>query len=164
MEKNFSHLSESSKVWIYQSNRLLSNEEVIQAKEILAQFVSEWASHGEKVNDGGAVLYNLFIVLAADETNVSVGGCSIDSSVHCIREIEKACEISLFDRFNIAFKDDGEVKLANRSQFQQMLIEGKLDEESIVFNNLVSTKQEFTGEWEVPLKQSWHHKLFSIPA
>ena len=39
--------------------------------------------------------YNQFIILMADESIASVSGCSIDSSVGVIREIEKHLSIKM---------------------------------------------------------------------
>jgi hypothetical protein len=39
----------------------------------------------------------------ADETASGVSGCSTDSSVHLIRQIEQQTDIRLFDRLNLAF-------------------------------------------------------------
>ena len=72
---------ESSRVWIYQSNRLFTLSEVLLLEEELKLFADNWQSHGEPVKGFATVFFGQFIVLMADETAISVGGCSTDASV-----------------------------------------------------------------------------------
>jgi hypothetical protein len=62
-------------------------------EELLENFTAIWQSHGEAVKGFGTALYGQFIILMADESYTTVGGCSTDSSVHVIKEIEKMIKI-----------------------------------------------------------------------
>jgi hypothetical protein len=48
------------------------------------------------------------------------------------------------------------VKLAD---FQRYAKEQKVTLETIVFNNMVATKQDFENNWEVPARESWHKRF-----
>jgi hypothetical protein len=37
--------------------------------------------------------------------------------------------------------------------------EQKITSETIVFNNMVNTKEDFENNWEIPAKQSWHKRF-----
>src|SRR4249920_1744269 len=89
---------ESSRVWIYQSDRLFSLQEALQIDNLLKSFTASWNSHGIPVKGFAKLLFGQFIVLMADEKTSQVSGCSTDSSVHLIREIEKLLAVGLFDR------------------------------------------------------------------
>jgi hypothetical protein len=43
----------------------------------------------------------------ADESAITVGGCSTDSSVHLIKEIEKRFSVDLLNRQNSGFHSKG---------------------------------------------------------
>jgi hypothetical protein len=43
-----------------------------------------------------------------------------------------------------------------------MLENGKINDDTIVFNNLVSTKAEFETNWETPLKDSPFAKFMKV--
>ncbi|GIV34403.1 MAG: hypothetical protein KatS3mg031_1938 [Chitinophagales bacterium] len=154
----------SSRVWVYQSNRLLLDAEVRTLTEKLHFFVNQWTSHSRQVRAAGDVLHNLFIVLAADESAFPVSGCAIDTSVAFMRQLEQEYNIRLFDRHTVAYRDQDTIKLAPPDAFQQLIDQGKVHADTPVFNNLVSTLQELRNSWEVPLSSSWHKKLFSLPA
>lgn len=152
-------LSPNSRVWVYQSVRSFSPSEAIFATEKIAGFTAQWTSHREKVHGDGVVLYNRFIVLMADEQQVGVGGCSVDSSVHFIQNLQKELNTNFFDRWNIAYVDGDEVKSCNRDEFSKLVVDGTVNDETIVFNNLVQTKADFETKWKVPYRNSWMKNL-----
>ena len=79
----------SSRVWIYQSSRLFTIAEAFQIEELLNEFTGSWNSHGVPVKGYANLFFGQFIVLMADEKASMVSGCSTDSSVRLIKEIEK---------------------------------------------------------------------------
>ncbi len=148
-------LPETSKVWIYQANRSFSPEEVWDISDILENFVDRWQSHQRDVAGYGSLYYRRFLVLMADESKCDVSGCSIDSSVKLIRELEQAYDINFFDRMKVCYKITSDlVGSFPLQQLNELLEKGKLTEQTIIFNNLVSNKKEFETKWEIPLKES----------
>src|ERR1700749_2961532 len=87
----------SSRVWIYQSSRLFTLPEALQIEQMLDEFVGSWHSHGVAVKGYANLFYGQFIILMADETASGVSGCSMDSSVRLIKDIEQRFGIQLFD-------------------------------------------------------------------
>src|SRR3978361_1431184 len=94
--------SADSKVWIYQCNRRFSIIEALQVEDLLEQFAAGWQSHGNPVTGYANLFFGQFIVLMADETATGVSGCSTDSSVRLIKNIEADFNISLFNRQTLA--------------------------------------------------------------
>lgn len=158
----FKQLPDNSRIWIYQSNRTLNEQETQRASELVKDFVQRWTSHSEKVVADGAVVYNQFIVLVADETFVSLGGCSIDSSVKVMRQLEDQFGITLFDRLTVTYREGDAIKTASQSRFQELFEQGIVKEDTLVFNNLVPTLKDFHEKWETPLAKSWHARIFTV--
>lgn len=156
---SYHQLAGHSRVWIYQSSRELSKTEVEEILNYGNQFIKNWAAHGQELHAAFDVKYNRFIVLFADESEIKASGCSIDSSVHFIKKIQEAYGLDLFDRLNIAFRSGNKIDTMRMNDFQLALTKGLLDENTIVFNNLVENKDAFEKAWEVPLKESWHKQL-----
>jgi hypothetical protein len=154
-EKIPKDFSDSSRVWIYQSNRKLETNEVQQIEGMLGQFVSNWKSHGETVKGSASLLFGHFIILMADETATGVSGCSTDSSVRIIKEIENQFSISLFDRQTLAFEIGKEIKLVPFIELNQAAEHNQINPETFYFNNLVLTKKELLQNWIIPIKDSW---------
>jgi hypothetical protein len=152
--------SETSRVWVYQANRRLADEQVQQIQAEADRFAALWTAHNQQLNAKAEIRYNRFIILIVDESQAGASGCSIDKSVHFIHHLEQKYQINLLDRFNIAYKSGADVLSAPRKEFESLLTSRALDEDSIVFNNLVQNLGELETKWEVPFKQSWHMQLF----
>ena len=153
----------ASKVWIYQSSRLFFIGEALQIEEILQQFVASWKSHGAPVKGYANLLFGQFIVLMADETATSVGGCSTDSSVHVIKAIEERFKVDMFNRQNLAFIVKEKIQLLPLGQLQYAIDNKFIDADTPYFNNTVLTKKELLEKWIVPLKDSWLAGRVQLP-
>lgn len=153
-------ISENSRVWIYQADRALSAEEQIQIQEILTDFTSQWLAHVNQLAATGEIRNDRFIILSVDEQQTGATGCSIDKSVKLMQEIEQRFRISLFDRFNIAYRDENEIRSVDREEFENLIKSGAVNNDTIVFNNLVENREQLETNWEIPLKNSWHAQVF----
>lgn len=151
----------SSRVWIYQSSRLFSLGEALEIETILQDFQSQWQSHGADVKNELHLLFGLFIVFIADETHTTVGGCSTDSSVRVVKEIENKFGVSLLDRQTLAFLINEKTELLPMAQMPYALEKGFLKSNTIYFNNLVATKKELEENWMIPVSQSWLASRFT---
>lgn len=150
-----------SRVWIYQASRLFSLGEALALEEKLNHFTQSWKSHGAPVKGAAFLFFGQFIVLLADETSVGVGGCSTDSSVRVIKEIEQEFKVNLFDRTQLAFVTKDKVQLLPLSQFNYALENGFIDLQTLYFNNTVGNKKELEENWIIPVEKSWLNRKVS---
>lgn len=153
--------SPQSKVWIYQSNRQFTTTEAAEIQEKLNAFTTQWKAHGHQLQAKAEMPYNFFIVLTVDQDSAAATGCSIDASVRVMKDIETTYGVDLFNRFNMAYKIDGQVMVTNKEDFETLITIKKITSSTIVFNNLVQTLEEFEQKWEVPLADSWHSSIFA---
>lgn len=153
--------SPQSKVWIYQSSRKFTDQETEEIQTILNDFVKQWAAHGHQLKAKAEIFYNYFIVLTVDQDSANATGCSIDSSVRAIKEIENKFGVDLFNRFNMAYKIDDEVHVVSKEDFETLISIKKIGLDTVVFNNLVQNLAEFEQKWEVKIKDSWHKNIFA---
>lgn len=152
--------SENSRVWVYQANRKLTDTETRDIQARLNHFTTGWTAHNNQLKATAEVRYNRFLILIVDESQAGASGCSIDKSVNFIKQIEKDFNINLLDRFNLAYREGNEVLSAPRHDFEDMLKQGAINSNTIVFNNMVQNFNELQTKWEVPFKDSWHAQLF----
>jgi hypothetical protein len=117
--------------------------------------VANWKSHGAKVKGYATVLYGQFILIMADETATSVGGCSTDSSVHVIKAIEQMTGVQMFNRTLLAFFIKDKVQTIPQAQLNYALENGLLSLDTLYFNNLVNTKVTLEKDWLQPISKSW---------
>lgn len=157
------NISENARLWIYQSDRILNDNEVNAIQKILDEFTSEWQAHGHALAALGELIHQQFIVLSVDEQVAGATGCSIDKSVNLMKEIEQQFGINLFDRFRIAFRQDQSIINCSKEEFEKLVKSGKITASTPVFNNLINTRKELHSNWEIPFSQSWHSRVFSLP-
>jgi hypothetical protein len=149
-----------SKLWIYQANRTFTMGELFQIEEQLEIFIDSWKSHGAAVKGFGTVLYGQFIILMADESFTTVGGCSTDSSVHLIKAIEKLTGVQMFNRELLAFWVKDKVQTIPMAQVAYALENNILTKDTLYFNNLVANKAEMENKWMQPISDSWLGKKY----
>lgn len=159
---NASILDENSRVWVYQSNRVLNDAEVSEINKMAQHFVTGWDAHGAMLSSAIKVYYNLFIVIFVDENVTQISGCAIDKSVAFIKKVEAQLNINLFDRMAVAFQQNNRVEITSIAQLQELINQGKVTDETLVFNNLIGTKKEFDHNWLIPLHKSWHKRMLSM--
>jgi hypothetical protein len=153
---NYQTLPDHSRVWIYQSSRKLSDKEVAHIQQLGQHFIDTWATHGTALKAAMKVFHHRFIVLFADEMAVKASGCSIDSSVHFFKELEKTYDIQLFDRMLIAYRNqENGIETIPMQQLLLKVESGEFPKTTMIFNNLVESKSDFENKWEIPLNQSW---------
>ncbi|SFP64571.1 hypothetical protein [Parafilimonas terrae] len=145
----------NSRVWIYQASRLFTISEALQIEDILNDLVQHWNAHGAPVKGYANLFFGQFIILMADETATGVSGCSIDSSVRIIQQIEKQFGVEMFNWQNLAFVVKDKVQIIPRQQFNYALENNFISPDTLFFNNVVATKKELEENWIIPVKNSW---------
>ena len=150
-----------ARVWVYQSKRILSDAEVNIIKKSGTDFIVGWAAHGANLKASFDVVYNRFIVIAVDEKQAAASGCSIDKSVRFVKELDQQFDLNLFDRLQVAYRIENEIKSCHLSEFEKLAAQNIVDGSTIVFNNMVSNKTDFDKQWEIPLKKSWQSRVLT---
>lgn len=152
-----------SRVWVYQSSRLFSLSEAFEVEDLLKKFTESWLSHGSPIKGAAYLFFGQFIILMADESATGVSGCSTDTSVRLIKEMEQRFGVSLFDRLSLAFVIKDKVELLPLSQLPYAVKNGFINGDTLYFNNLVQTKEELEKNWIIPVKESWLAKKVEFP-
>jgi hypothetical protein len=151
-----------SRVWVYQGSRIFSLNEALEIEELLKEFTMQWKSHGTPVKGEAHLFFGQFIILIADETATGVSGCSTDSSVRLVKDIEQKFKVNMFDRTTLAFIIKEKVELLPLAHLQHAIDNGFINTETLYFNNLVQTKEELESKWIIPVKDSWLANKISL--
>ena len=154
-------MSPNSRIWIYQSETSLAQEVQAEIQAAITQFCQIWHAHGKPVKAMGSIEHNRFIILVVDEESF-VSGCSIDSSVAFIKNIERKYGLSLFNRMLVNYFDDGQLHTVPLSSIGSLLKDKKITPETLILDHTITTLEQLNHEWAKPLKNSWLNRL--IPA
>jgi len=161
MVTEFESLPDDSRIWIYQANRKMSDEEVAKISEKTQTFLEKWTAHGTSLEAGFEIKYNRFIILGLNQSSASASGCSIDASVHFIQSLEKEFSLDLMDKMNVTYYNGDYIAHKSLTDFRKMAKNKSVTQNTVVFNNLVNTKAEYLQDWEVPAKDSWHSRFLA---
>ena len=64
---DFKLLSDSSKLWVFQSDKIISpSNQKILINEI-SPFLTDWSSHGAEIKSSFEIRYDLFLIISVDE-------------------------------------------------------------------------------------------------
>ena len=162
MLTNYDLMPDSSRVWVYQSDREFSKNELEVVNSKVETFLNNWQRHGDDLKASYKIVYNQFIVLLVDEEVNNVSGCSIDASVNLMKQLENDFNVDLTNKLNVSFKDGDNINIVKLSNFQAFAKEAKITSKTVVFNNMVATKLDFENNWEVTVENSWHKRYVTI--
>ena len=161
MQIPFSELPSNARVWIYQSDRVFTKEELAKIEALTHIFLTHWTAHGSELKAGVEFRYDRFIILGLNESIQSASGCSIDASVRFIQSIEEEFSVILMDKMNVTYYNGDFIAHKSLIDFKKMAKAKSVSKNTVVFNNLVNTKIDYIENWEVPAKDSWHNRFLA---
>jgi len=155
---DYTSLPETAKVWIYPSNRKFYDTEIDALTQKIIAFLESWKADDASFSVSYKLMYNRFIVLFADAAD-PLKHTDIDTSVEFILQLQQEYEVELLDRMNVCFKQGEYVQYKELKDFKKLLKNRAVTGKSIVFDSLVTTKEEFENHWEVPVAESWYGRF-----
>jgi hypothetical protein len=153
-------LPSTARVWVYQANKQLNEAAQQYILKKARAFIDTWDSHGHPLKGSAAIYYHHFLMIALDESYNQVSGCSIDKSVHFLKELGQELNIDFFDRSRQAFIQNGDILLENFKNLKTHIHVGLIKKDTLTFDNTVSRLEEFYSSWQVPAGESWLSKYF----
>ncbi len=156
-------LPRSARVWIYGAADPVTPEQREALQLHMKRFLAAWNSHEQKVMPGWQLVHDQFVVIGADETAMNLSGCSIDSMFHALEDFNRSSGLNFASSGNqVFYRDTTEtIRCVDRPGFADLVKKGAINEETVVFNNVIETVGEFLGgRWEVPMRDSWHMDVF----
>lgn len=160
LPKELELLSDSSRVWIYQSNRPLTKDESFWADMAIKQFAKNWTSHNRDLKAFGGMVHNVFLIIVLDqEASSQASGCSIDALVHTIENMGRELQVDFMDRMLFYFQIGDKIEAIHMQQLSDAHAAGQITADTPVFDNLVNSKAGLMQQWLKPLRDSWHFRF-----
>lgn len=151
----FPGLPGNSRIWIYQSDRILTSSEVSFIKNQGKLFIEGWNAHGAKLTAGVDVIHDLFLVIAANEEEIMASGCSIDASVRFVRELQSILQVDFFNRLVVAVDQEDYIQLLPLNDVEENYKQGNLQDDSHIFDNTISQLSQLRENWLKQVNESW---------
>lgn len=156
----FDQMPDYARVWVYQADHKLSSDDEQLVRDRMKSFCEGWNTHGNMMPTSFELLESQILILAVDESKLGASGCSIDSSVRMLRELESVLTINLTDQGKISLrKPSGEMKVISGLGVKSKVTSGEIDLESEVINPVIRIKSDLQNLWQ-PVRNSWLSKYF----
>lgn len=114
----FEGFSDNSRIWMYQANRELSEQEQAYLAKQTANFAEQWAAHGTQLTATSAILDEYRVAICA-EGDVEASGCSIDASVRFMKEMGAEIGVDFFNRLMILSESESGKALIPFAQLRE---------------------------------------------
>lgn len=146
----FSEFPDDSRVWLYQTNRPLDDDEINLINNKLSVFIKDWAAHGNQLWGNAKVLNPYFVAVTVNDKLTPPSGCSIDASVKKIQELGKLIEVDFFTRMKMTIKDsEGNIEQVDFSNISNLK-----GENIEIFDPLVQNLETLRKKWPCSIAES----------
>ena len=156
---DFKKLPEDSRVWIYQSDRNLTESDIKIIENKTTLFLNNWKAHGNDLQASYLIIENRFLVIAVNERFNPIGGCSIDYSLQLVNDISSTINLDLLNRLNINYRSKNIIKSISLRDLKNRIKSRSFSPETIIFNTTVKTKKDLLNDFEVKISSSWLSKF-----
>lgn len=146
------------RIWIYTISHLLPEEQLSQLKQRCQDFVSTWTAHEVSLDASFELYKNRLLIFKVNEANYNASGCSIDKQVRLVKELEQQFSVELLNRLLVAYEKQDEVAVVKTSEIARLMNDGSITENTLVFDNTITTSPELATAWKKPLKETYLSK------
>ena len=157
-------LPDSSRIWLFAADRVLSESESEALQQDLMMFVAEWQAHGADLTAGFELRYGACLVIAVDESQAAPTGCSIDKAFRLLQRFGSEHKMDFFNRLLLHRPLCTSSVIKTVSQAQQALDEKDWAASTLVWNAQLQTLGEYRLNPFLPLKSSWAAAKLNWPA
>lgn len=146
----FKDFPDDSRIWLYQTDRPLDDEEIKFVNNKMSAFIKDWAAHGNQLWGNATVLNPYFIVVVVNDKLTPPSGCSIDASVHKLKEIGQLLDVDFFTRMKITLEKEGGPQQIEFDELKSIVT----DKNILVYDPLLSNLGQLRQEWPTKIENS----------
>jgi hypothetical protein len=152
----FENLPDASRVWIFGSDRPLSEEGTTALLKGVDEHLANWKAHGEPLTVGSQFRDNRFLVIAVDQSTAGATGCSIDGLFRVLQGMEPKIGASLVGGGKVFYRDSqAAVQSTTRDQIPSLVQSGAITKDTVVFDTSLTDLGAFRSGFEKRAKESW---------
>lgn len=165
MKTTIDALPDDARLWIFVTDRGLTDSEAANVRERLLAFVETWTSHARPVEGTVEVREGRFVIVAAQIPGGDVSGCGTDKLFHAVQEALGSANVFLAPSLAVVFqRDAGPVQVVDRHTFRALASAGEVNPETTVFDVTLTTLGSLReGTFTRPAFQTWLARYF-VPA
>jgi hypothetical protein len=152
----FENLPDASRVWVFGSDRPLSEEGTTTLLKGVEEHLTAWKAHGEPLTVGSQLRDNRFLVIAVDQSTAGATGCSIDGLFRVLQGLESKVGASLVGGGKVFYRDtSAQVQSTTRERIPELVQSGAITKDTVVFDTSLTDLGAFRAGFEKRAKESW---------
>jgi hypothetical protein len=152
----FETLPDASRVWIFGSDRPLSEEGTAALLRGVDDHLANWRAHGEPLTVGRQFRDGRFLIVAVDQSTAGASGCSIDSLFRVLQGLEATVGASLVGGGRVYYRGaESVVQSTTRDQVAALVTDGSVGKDTVVFDTSLTDLGTFRTGFEKRAKESW---------
>ena len=149
MLTDFHTLPEEARIWVYASEKALTQNQQAYILNHISKHLKGWNAHKEPLTAGVTILENHFIIVGLDEDKNGASGCSIDTLQNTIQKIEKQLTLSLMNRLDVFYKIEDEILC-----IPSFKLESVADKDTLFYDLTILTKSDL-NTYLKPISEGW---------
>jgi hypothetical protein len=159
----FDTLPDSARVWVFGSDRPLSDEATEILMKAVEDHLAEWKAHGEPLTAAYEWRFGRLLVVGVDQRTAGASGCSIDGLFHVLQSIESQLGARLVGGGRVFYRDsNGEVQSVERHELKALRDSGAIRENSVVFDTSLTDLGSLREGFERPARKSWAAGMLAL--
>ena len=162
MKVEFEEISDESRLWIHQINRELDKNEQEELIKRTEAFLEEWTAHGNGLKAAVKIIDGRLLIIAADESYSGASGCSIDSLVAFLRNVQLELGIDLFSRQNIFYQREGKLYEMDLHLFKNKVAENEIPLDTLIYNTTILKKSQMEQDLLQRIEDSWLMRMITV--
>lgn len=156
----FETLPDSSRVWVFGSDRPLTEEGTQSLMKAVEEFLTDWKAHGEPLTVGYEWRFGRLLVVGVDQRTAGASGCSIDGLFRVLQGLGPKIGATLVGGGRVYYRDsNGEVQSAERHELKTLAASGAIRDESVIFDTSLTDLGSLRSGFERAARKSWASKL-----
>lgn len=156
---DYNSMPDTSKVWVFPSQKKIYPNEVEKLETRIHEFIEIWEKQNTALKASYTIKYKRFVVIFVD-SQIAISTETTNQLISFIFKLQAEFETELMDKMNACFKQGEYVQYKDLKNFKKLIKDKAINKNTIVFDNLVSTKYDFDNYWEIPASESWYGNMF----
>ncbi|MEO8624955.1 MAG: hypothetical protein ABI625_27975, partial [bacterium] len=145
----FESLPDASRVWVFGSDKPLSDEGTKALLDGVDHHLEDWKAHGAPLTVSREWRDGRFLVVAVDQSTAGATGCSIDGLFRVLQQLEREVGASLVGGGRVFYRDDhAVVQSTSRAEIATLAGTAVITKDTVVFDTALTDLGTFRACFE----------------
>jgi hypothetical protein len=159
----FENLPDASRVWIFGSDRPLTEEGTTTLLKGVETHLTNWKAHGAPLTVGSQFRDKRFLVVGVDQSTAGATGCSIDGLFRVLQGLEQQLGATMVGGGRVFYRGEaGTVQSTSRDEIPALVQSGAITRDTVVFDTSITDLGAFRSGFEKRAKESWIKDLMPV--